>query len=111
MIKKNAKDPKGQFSILFIGTQMAIGGAQRGLLDQARWFKSQGCKVAVAFFYDKESLHEKWSQTVDFPIYDLQAYKYEAGVVRQIALFLRRDRKSTRLNSSHIQKSRMPSSA
>ena len=26
-------------------------------------------------------------------------------------IFLRRDRKSTRLNSSHIQKSRMPSSA
>ena len=26
-------------------------------------------------------------------------------------IFMRRDRKSTRLNSSHIQKSRMPSSA
>jgi hypothetical protein len=39
------------FSILLIGTQMAIGGAQRGLLDQARWFKSQGCGVAVAFFF------------------------------------------------------------
>jgi len=68
---------------------MAIGGAQKGLLDQARWFKSQGCKVAVAFFYDKEGLHEKWKQTVDFPIYDLRAYQQGIGVLRQGALFLR----------------------
>jgi len=68
---------------------MAIGGAQIGLLDQARWFKSQGCKVAVAFFYDKAGLHEKWKQTVDFPIYDLQAYQQGIGVLRQITLFLR----------------------
>jgi len=71
------------FSILLIGTQMAIGGAQRGLLDQARWFKSHGCKVAVAFFYDKEGLHEKWKQAVDFPIHNLQAYEPEAGFIRQ----------------------------
>ena len=71
------------FSILLIGTQMAIGGAQRGLLDQARWFKSQGCKVTVAFFYDKEHLHEKWRQTVDFPIYNLQAYEPGASFIRQ----------------------------
>ena len=62
---------------------MAIGGAQRGLLDQARWFKSQGCRVTVAFFYDKEHLHEKWRQTVDFPIHNLQAYEPGAGFIRQ----------------------------
>jgi len=62
---------------------MAIGGAQRGLLDQARWFKSQGCKMTVAFFYDKEHLHEKWKQTVDFPIHNLQAYELGAGFIRQ----------------------------
>jgi len=71
------------FSILLIGTQMAIGGAQRGLLDQARWFKSHGCKVIVAFFYDKEGLHEKWRRTVDFPIHNLQAYEPGAGLIRQ----------------------------
>ena len=71
------------FSILLIGTQMAIGGAQRGLLDQARWFKSQGCGVAVAFFYDKENLHEKWRQTVDFPIHNLHSYEPSAGLIRQ----------------------------
>lgn len=72
-----------QFSILLIGTQMAIGGAQRGLFDQARWFKSQGCKVVVAFFYDKEGLHEKWSQAVDFPVHNLQAYERNAGFLHQ----------------------------
>ena len=33
------------------------------------------------------------------------------AIVEFIAATTRRDRKSTRLNSSHIQKSRMPSSA
>ena len=37
------------------------------------------------------------------------AAAYRAGVVTRDDVFL--DRKSTRLNSSHIQKSRMPSSA
>lgn len=71
------------FSILLIGTQMAIGGAQRGLLDQARWFKSQGCDVTVAFFYDKENLHEKWNQTVDFTIHNLNAYEPGTSFTRQ----------------------------
>ena len=35
----------------------------------------------------------------------LTTIEYEAGLVKDL------DRKSTRLNSSHIQKSRMPSSA
>ena len=77
------------FSILLIGTQMAIGGAQRGLFDQAHWFKSHGCKVVVAFFYDKEGFHQKWSQAVDFPVYSLQAYERGAGYVRQGLLLLR----------------------
>ena len=77
------------FSILLIGTQMAIGGAQRGLFDQARWFKSHGCKVVVAFFYDKEGFHEKWSQAVDFPVHNLQAYERGAGLLRQSTLLLR----------------------
>jgi len=81
-----ASEKKG-FSILLIGTQMAIGGAQRGLFDQARWFNSNGCKVVVAFFYDKEGFHEKWKQAVDFPVYNLQAYERGAGFLRQ-GLFL-----------------------
>ncbi|MBN2119191.1 MAG: glycosyltransferase family 4 protein [Anaerolineales bacterium] len=75
-------------SILLLGTQMAIGGAQRGLLDQARWFKSHGCKVTAAFFYDKEGLHEKWRRAVDFPIHNLEAYENGAGFLRQAGQLL-----------------------
>jgi len=75
------------FSILLIGTQMALAGAQKGLLDQAHWFKSHGHDVMVAFFYDKENLHEKWKGTVDFPILNFHAYQPGAGMLRQ-SLFL-----------------------
>ena len=82
----NEKEP---FSILLIGTQMELGGAQRGLFDQARWFKSHGCKVAVAFFYDKEGLHEKWSRGADFPVHDLQAYEHGGNALRRSGLLIR----------------------
>jgi len=77
------------FSILFIGTQMAIGGAQRGLFDQARWFKSHGCKVIVVFFYDKEGFNEKWKQAVDFPVYNLQAYERGTNFLNKGMLLIR----------------------
>ena len=73
---------KQQFSILLIGTQMAIGGAQRGLLDQACWFYAHGCKVTTAFFYDKEGLHATWSHEFEFPILNLQAYKHGDSTLR-----------------------------
>jgi len=80
---------KKDFSILLIGTQMAIGGAQRGLFDQAHWFKSHSCRVVVAFFYDKEGFHEKWKQSVDFPVYDLRAYERGANFLRQGLLLIK----------------------
>ncbi|MCC7118163.1 MAG: glycosyltransferase [Anaerolineales bacterium] len=64
---------QNKFSILLIGTQMATGGAQKVLFDQARWFQKRGHVVAVAFFYDKEDLHKIWQKGVDFPIYNLNA--------------------------------------
>jgi glycosyltransferase involved in cell wall biosynthesis len=88
MTKTFSNNEKKQISILLIGTQMAIGGSQRGLLDQAHWFKLHGLKVAVAFFYDKEGLHEKWQQTVDFPIYDLQAYSYGTNLLHNAGQFI-----------------------
>ena len=42
---------------------------------------------------------------------DIQGFYGADGSLAQIAESPLRDRKSTRLNSSHIQKSRMPSSA
>ena len=78
-----------QFSILLIGTQMAIAGAQRGLFDQARWFHSHGCKTNVAFFYDKEGLYEEWSGAVDFPVHNLEAYQPQAGLLQQAGTLMK----------------------
>jgi len=58
-------------SILLVGTQMALGGAQRLLLDQARWFYSHGHRVSAAFLYDKQSLGQVWSRGLDFPLLTL----------------------------------------
>jgi glycosyltransferase involved in cell wall biosynthesis len=61
-------------SILLLGTQMATGGAQKVLLDQARWFHEHGYKVTAIFLYDKEGLHEKWQALSPVPIINLNAF-------------------------------------
>jgi glycosyltransferase involved in cell wall biosynthesis len=71
------------FSILFLGTQMAIGGAQRVLLDQADWFHAHGYRVVVAFLYDRDNLYERWKASSAYPVYDLEAYKPGSGLPRQ----------------------------
>ncbi|MBV5323523.1 hypothetical protein JZU51_02020, partial [bacterium] len=38
-----------QKSILLLGTQIATGGAQKVLLDQAHWFYARGYKVTAVF--------------------------------------------------------------
>lgn len=67
------------YSIVLLGTQMAVGGAQKLLLEQALWFQSRGHKVTVLFFYDRDSLHEKWMQTYPFEIQNLEAFDKKAG--------------------------------
>lgn len=67
-------DTNRRFSILLLGTQMETAGAQKVLLEQARWFHERGHAVTVAFFYDKEDLHAKWQRVNDFPIINLKAY-------------------------------------
>jgi glycosyltransferase involved in cell wall biosynthesis len=62
-----------KLSILLFGTQIAIGGAQKVLLDQARWFHARGYKATAAFFYDKEGLHAAWQEKTDVPIHVLLA--------------------------------------
>jgi glycosyltransferase involved in cell wall biosynthesis len=68
------------FSILLIGTQMATGGAQKVLLDQAGWFHTRGYKVSALFFYDRENLHERWQSNSTFPIVNLHAFRKGAGL-------------------------------
>lgn len=70
---------KRSLSILLLGTQMATGGAQKVLLDQAKWFHQRGHKVVVAFFYDKEGFLSKWQAVSEFPIIDLKAIQIWRG--------------------------------
>ena len=53
-------------SILLVGTQIATGGAQKVLLDQAQWFRQRGHKVSTVFFYDRDNLLSKWQAVSDF---------------------------------------------
>ncbi len=76
--------------ILFLGTQMEIGGAQRVLLEQAVWFHNKGHKVFVAFFYDKLGLENEWQTQYDFQIINLRAWKKSSPlVINLIRLFFR----------------------
>lgn len=70
-------------SILFVGTQMAVGGAQRLLLDQGRWFHSHGHDVSAAFLYDKQGLQQLWSQGLDFPLLRLSTIGYSGNVFKK----------------------------
>ena len=67
-------------SILLLGSQMATGGAQRVLLDQALWFHQQGYPVTAAFFHDREGLHEQWQAESPFPIVNLKAWRTTGGL-------------------------------
>src|SRR6266545_2911251 len=80
-------DPK--LSILFLGTQMAVGGAQKVLLDQARWFHEHGHTVTAVFLYDKENFHKKWQERSDFPIINLRAFRRGASLIKNVLSFLK----------------------
>ena len=68
-------------SILLIGSQMTFGGAQKLLLEQADWYSSQGHKVTVAFFYDRDGLHQKWQDAHSFRIHNLHAFDRQKGIL------------------------------
>lgn len=75
-------------SIVLLGTQMAVGGAQKLLLEQALWFQQNGHKVMVTFFYDRDNLHEKWTKTYPFEIQNLEAFDKKAGGLRSLPKLL-----------------------
>lgn len=68
-----------------VGTQMALGGAQRLLLDQARWFHANGHRVTAAFFYDKQDLAEVWRQGAEFPVLTLSRIRSTGNLFNKIA--------------------------
>jgi glycosyltransferase involved in cell wall biosynthesis len=61
-------------AVLFLGSQMALAGAQEVLLTQARWFHGQGWRVSAAFFYDRDGLAESWQAAHPFPVLNLRAW-------------------------------------
>lgn len=61
-------------AIFFLGSQMAVGGAQVMLLEQALWFHQNGYRVCAAFFYDREGLYPKWRAEYPFPLYNLESW-------------------------------------
>lgn len=75
-----------QLSILLFGTQMAIGGAQKVLLDQARWFHAHGHRVTAVFFYDKQGLHNVWQERLGIPLLTMTVLRGDGFVARGYAL-------------------------
>ncbi len=65
---------------------MAVGGAQKVLLDQAGWFHIRGHKVTAAFFYDRDNLREKWRITFPFPTVNLSSFHKGQGSLLQNGL-------------------------
>ena len=63
-----------QKRILFLGTQMALAGAQNVLLSQAVWFHEKGYHVTIAYFYDKQNLESIWRTKYSFQIINLHAW-------------------------------------
>jgi glycosyltransferase involved in cell wall biosynthesis len=83
------KPVKSKLSIVFLGTQMEIAGAQRLLLSQARWFQRSGNQVKVVFFYDKQGLIEEWRESNPFPVLSLEARNNNSVSIFNVARLFR----------------------
>ena len=97
-------------ALLLVGSQMRMGGAQRVLLTIARWFHERGTKVTVAFFYDKDGLHQRWQEEAPFPIINLRGWSNDSslrnyfrlfGGVRRLYLLIRSEKFSAALTFTH----------
>ncbi|MCW5877453.1 MAG: glycosyltransferase family 4 protein [Anaerolineales bacterium] len=78
-----------RFSVLLLGTQMELGGAQQMLLTQAAWLHSQGYPVRVAFLYDKQGLADTWRAAYPFEILSLDAWRSGGSALRHLPRLLR----------------------
>jgi len=68
-------------SIVFLGSQIAVGGAQRMLMLQADWFHRQGYSVWAVFFYDRDGLYDQWRTEVDFPLLNLDGWSRDGFLI------------------------------
>lgn len=73
-----------KLSLILLGTQMALGGAQKLLFEHAQWLQQNGHQATVAFFYDRDGLHEKWQADYGIPIHKLSGFHKQAGAVKRL---------------------------
>lgn len=78
-----------QLSVLLLGTQMEIGGAQKVLLSKARWLHGRGHRVQVVFLYDKQGLEQSWRDQYAFPVWNLRAWRSNGFVLANLFRLLR----------------------
>jgi len=76
-------------SILFLGTQITVGGAQKVLLSQAQWFHSEGHSVTAAFLYDKDGLLKQWDSEYPFPVIEFGAWRSQKSQIFNLFLLFR----------------------
>jgi len=74
--------------ILFLGTQMAVGGAQSMMLSQTAWFSQNGYPVTAAYIYDKEGLHHKWESDLQIPLINFKGWRFKAHPLVNVWLLL-----------------------
>ncbi len=79
----------GRPTLLFLGSQMTTGGAQRVLLMLAGWFHRQGYSVTAVFLYDKDGLHQQWQAQSDFPIMNLDAWRKDGATLAKLPRLVR----------------------
>lgn len=76
-------------SLLFFGSKIALGGAQRILFTHAQWFNDRGMKVVAAFFYDQERMHPVVETRFPFPVVNLDGWRPGARLGGNLLRFLR----------------------
>ena len=84
MSSKNISSKK----ILFLGSQIETGGAQRVLFEQATWFNQHGFNVMVAFLYDKSGEFDFFKKNHDYPIINLEFMKPDGSRFGNIFRFI-----------------------
>jgi len=76
---------QNEHRIIFFGSQITTGGAQRVRLDQASWFHAKGWRVLVIFYYDKDGKRSEWQAQYPFPIEVLSTYTRGGGAFKNLS--------------------------
>jgi glycosyltransferase involved in cell wall biosynthesis len=77
-----------KLSIILLGTQMTLGGAQKLLFEHAHWFLENGHSVTAVSFYNRDGLHQEWEKSYAVPVQSLSSFNKKAGLFHQAASLL-----------------------